>query len=127
MHAATRSADARAFARNTWAVRWALCCMLGMLVWANACAAANDPLPSWNDGTTKQQIQSFVKKITTTGSPDFVEPAKRIAVFDNDGTLWAEQPAYFEFFFALDQVKAMSPSIRNGKPPSRSSRPWRAI
>ena len=109
MHAAIRPVNRRAFARNTWAVRWALCCMLGMLVWANACAAADDPLPSWNDGTTKQQIQSFVKKIATAGTPDFVEPAKRIAVFDNDGTLWAEQPAYFEFFFALDQVKAMSP------------------
>ncbi|MGO4503682.1 HAD family hydrolase [Dyella sp. 2YAF14] len=70
---------------------------------------ATDSLPSWNDAATKQQIESFVKRVTTSGSPDFVEPAKRIAVFDNDGTLWAEQPIYSEFFFVLDQVKAQSP------------------
>ncbi|MDR3445067.1 MULTISPECIES: HAD family hydrolase [unclassified Dyella] len=83
--------------------------MLLALVWANACMAAQDPLPSWNDGGTKQQIESFVTKVTKPGSPDFVEPAKRIAVFDNDGTLWTEQPIYFEFFFVLDQVKAQAP------------------
>ena len=96
-------------ARRTFACHWAAFCLLMAMAWTNACMAAQDPLPSWNDGTTKQQIESFVKKVTTEGSPDFVEPSKRIAVFDNDGTLWAEQPAYFEFFFALDQVKALSP------------------
>lgn len=83
--------------------------MLGALVWAQASVAAQDPLPSWNDGPSKQRIEEFVKKVTTQGSPDFVEPAKRIAVFDNDGTLWTEQPVYAEVFFALDQVKALSP------------------
>ncbi|WP_267224390.1 HAD family hydrolase [Dyella silvae] len=80
-----------------------------LLLWANACLAATDPLPSWNDGPTKQSIESFVKKVTTQGSPDFVPPEQRIATFDNDGTLWAEQPVYSEFFFVMDQVKAQLP------------------
>ncbi|MCW2286725.1 hypothetical protein M2323_004494 [Rhodoblastus acidophilus] len=54
---------------------------------------AADPLPSWNDGPAKQSIIAFVAKVTTAGSPDFVPPAERIATFDNDGTLWSEQPA----------------------------------
>ncbi|AIF46988.1 haloacid dehalogenase [Dyella japonica A8] len=83
--------------------------MFGALVWAQTCMAAQDALPSWNDGASRQQIESFVRKVTTPGSPDYVEPAKRIAVFDNDGTLWTEQPVYAEVFFALDQVKAQSP------------------
>jgi hypothetical protein len=84
-------------------------CLLIALAWANACLAAQDPLPSWNDGVAKQQIESFVGKVTAAGSQQFVEPDKRIAVFDNDGTLWAEQPVYFQFLFALDQVKTQSP------------------
>jgi len=72
-------------------------------------ARAKDPLLSWNDGTTKKSITDFVAKVTTEGSPDFVKPAERIAVFDNDGTLWAEQPMYFQFLFALDRVKALAP------------------
>jgi phosphoglycolate phosphatase-like HAD superfamily hydrolase len=68
-----------------------------------------DPLGSWNDGRSKQAIVQFVADVTTTGSPDFVEPAARIAVFDNDGTLWAEQPLYFQFLFMLDQLKAAAP------------------
>ena len=68
-----------------------------------------DPLPSWNDGSSKQAIISFVKKTTTKGSADFVEPTKRIAVFDNDGTLWAEQPLYFQAIFIFDRIKALAP------------------
>lgn len=71
-------------------------------------AQANDPLPSWNDGKTKQSIVAFVKKVTAPGSPDFVPPAERIATFDNDGTLWAEKPMYFQLLFALDRVKELS-------------------
>lgn len=71
-------------------------------------ARAQDALPSWNDGPSKQAIMDFVEKTTTEGSPDFVPPAQRIAVFDNDGTLWAEQPAYFQLLFAIDRVKAMA-------------------
>ena len=72
-------------------------------------ARAADPLPSWNDGKAKQSIIEFVAKVTNEGSPDFVPLAERIAVFDNDGTLWAEQPMYFQFLFMLDRVKVLAP------------------
>ena len=65
-----------------------------------------DPLPSWADTATKAAIIDFVEDVTTPGSADFLPEADRIAVFDNDGTLWAEQPMYFQFFFALDQLRA---------------------
>jgi phosphoserine phosphatase len=68
-----------------------------------------DLLPSWNDGETKQSIIEFVEKVTKEGTSDFVPPGERIATFDNDGTLWAEQPMYFQLFFAIDRVKAMAP------------------
>ena len=69
---------------------------------------AQDLLPSWNDTGPKQAIVSFVERVTKQGSPDFVPSAERIATFDNDGTLWAEQPIYFQLAFALDRVKALS-------------------
>ena len=75
-------------------------------------AAAPDPrdaLPSWNDGPSKKALTSFVSRVSTDGSPDFVPGDERIAVFDNDGTLWAEQPIYFQLAFALDRVKALAP------------------
>ena len=71
--------------------------------------AQSDPLPSWNDGPAKATIVEFVAKVAKQGSPDFVPPAERIATFDNDGTLWAEQPMYFQLLFALDRVKALAP------------------
>jgi len=80
-----------------------------LLWWSDACLAAQDVLPSWNDGPAKQHIVDFVKRVTAPGSSDFVPPEQRIAVFDNDGTLWAEQPIYFQFFFVIDQLKAQSP------------------
>ena len=67
------------------------------------------PLTSWNDGATKQKIVSFVEKVSDPSSKDFVPPAQRIAVFDNDGTLWGEQPMYVQLAFALDRVKALAP------------------
>jgi len=70
---------------------------------------AADPLPSWNDGKVKQSIVAFVEKVTKEGSSNFVPVAERIATFDNDGTLWAEQPMYFQLAFALDRVKALAP------------------
>jgi hypothetical protein len=70
---------------------------------------AADPLPSWNDGPAKQSIIAFVTKVTTAGSPDFAPTAERIATFDNDGTLWSEQPPPAQLFFALDRVKALAP------------------
>jgi phosphoserine phosphatase len=72
--------------------------------------AAADPLPSWNDGASKRSIVELVEKTTRDGSPTFVPPAERIAVFDNDGTLWAEQPMYFQAFFIFDRVKALAPA-----------------
>src|SRR5204862_2472197 len=72
-------------------------------------AQAADPLASWNDGPAKKSITEFVAKVTKEGSPDFVPPEERIATFDNDGTLWAEQPMYFQFLFAIDRVKALAP------------------
>ena len=80
--------------------------------------AAADPLPSWNDGPTKQSILDFVAAVTKEGGPDYVAPAERIATFDNDGTLWIEQPIYNQFAFAIDRVKAMRTSTRNGRPRS---------
>jgi hypothetical protein len=73
-------------------------------------AAAQDPLPSWNDGAPKRAILDFVSRVTTEGGPDFVPSAERIATFDNDGTLWCEQPMYFQEIFAFDRVKALAPS-----------------
>ena len=70
---------------------------------------AADPLPSWNDGAAKQSITAFVARVTRPGSPDFVAPAERIATFDNDGTLWAEQPMYCQLAFAIDRVQALAP------------------
>src|SRR5437016_13840439 len=70
---------------------------------------AQDPLPSWNDTSPKKAIIAFVERVTKEGSPDFVKPEERIATFDNDGTLWAEQPIYFQFQFAIDRVKALAP------------------
>src|SRR5262245_8663340 len=74
-----------------------------------AIARAGDPLPSWNDTSPKKAIIQFVEKVTREGSPDFVPVPERIATFDNDGTLWSEQPMYFQLLFALDRVKALAP------------------
>jgi len=74
-----------------------------------ATAQSVDPLPSWNNGKAKESIIEFVVKVTKKDSPDFVPPNERIATFDNDGTLWAEQPMYFQLLFALDRVKALAP------------------
>jgi phosphoglycolate phosphatase-like HAD superfamily hydrolase len=73
---------------------------------AAAAAAAQDPLPSWNDGAAKKAITDFVARVTRKGGSEFVPQAERIAVFDNDGTLWCEQPMYFQFLFAIDRVRA---------------------
>jgi hypothetical protein len=80
---------------------------LAALVAASAAAAQTDPLPSWNDGPAKSRIVAFVQAVNQPGGKDFVPPADRIAVFDNDGTLWAEQPAYFQLSFAIDRARAM--------------------
>jgi phosphoglycolate phosphatase-like HAD superfamily hydrolase len=79
------------------------------LVLIATASRAAEPLPSWNDTAPKQAIVAFVEKATREGSQGFVAPDERIAVFDNDGTLWAEQPIYFQLAFALDRVKALAP------------------
>lgn len=81
-----------------------------------------DPLPSWNDGATKQAIVSFVARVTTPG-PDFVPLAERIATFDNDGTLWSEQPMYIQLAFALDRVRELAPQ----HPEWKSKEPFKSI
>ena len=83
--------------------------LVGALALTATVSQAADPLPSWNDGPAKKAITAFVEKVTTEGSPDFVPVPERIATFDNDGTLWSEQPMYFQLMFALDRVKALAP------------------
>jgi phosphoglycolate phosphatase-like HAD superfamily hydrolase len=85
--------------------------------------AQTDPLPSWNDGTVKKSISDFVVRVTTQGGPDFVAVPERIATFDNDGTLWTEQPYYFQIAFALDRIKAMAPR----HPEWKSKQPFKAL
>jgi hypothetical protein len=82
---------------------------VGLLAPSFAKAATDDPLPSWNDSRSKTAILDFVTRVTKEGGSDFVSVEDRIAVFDNDGTLWSEQPAYFQFFFALARVKQLYP------------------
>jgi phosphoglycolate phosphatase-like HAD superfamily hydrolase len=71
--------------------------------------AQTDPLPSWNEGSAKAAIINFVVRVTSPGAPDLVPAERRIAAFDNDGTLWAEQPLYFQLLFAIDRIKALAP------------------
>jgi phosphoglycolate phosphatase-like HAD superfamily hydrolase len=85
--------------------------------------AQGNPVPSWNDGRAKQSIVDFVKRVSAKGGKDFVPPAERIAVFDNDGTLWAEQPMYFQLVFALDRVKALAPQ----HPERKDKEPFAAL
>jgi len=81
-------------------------CLLSLA--ATCVQAASDPLPSWNEGAVKTRIVAFVQAVTDPTGRDYVAPAARIAVFDNDGTLWTEQPVYFQAMFAMDTVKAMA-------------------
>jgi hypothetical protein len=86
-------------------------------------AQGSDPLPSWNDGASKNAIVDFVGRVTRDGGPEFVAVAQRIATFDNDGTLWAEQPIYFQFAFALDRVTALAPQ----HPEWKTTQPFKGI
>jgi phosphoglycolate phosphatase-like HAD superfamily hydrolase len=95
--------------------------LFGLL--SQATAQVADLLPSWNEGASKQAIVEFVGKVTRQGGPDFVAPAERIAVFDNDGTLWAEQPMYFQLAFALDRIKALAPQ----HPEWKDTQPFKAV
>ena len=93
-----------------------------------ACASGpatetSDPLSSWNDGPSKQGIVKFVEDVTNTGSANYVKPSERIAVFDNDGTLWAEKPVYFQFFFILERIHAMAAN----HPEWQTTQPFQAV
>jgi phosphoglycolate phosphatase-like HAD superfamily hydrolase len=84
---------------------------------------AKNPLPSWNDGASKKSIIDFVTKTTKQGSADFVPVSDRVACFDNDGTLWSEQPMYFQLAFAIDRIKAMAPE----HPEWKKTQPFQAL
>jgi phosphoserine phosphatase len=86
-------------------------------------ARGQAPLPSWNDGPAKQAVLDFVARVTKPGGPDFVPVADRIATFDNDGTLWSEQPFYSQFAFALDRVKALAAK----HPEWKDKQPFKAV
>lgn len=99
----------------------ALCLTVGLV--GPATAQATDPLPSWNDGATKQAIIEFVEQVSTPGGPAFVPPPERIATFDNDGTLWVEHPMYTQLVFALDRIKALAPQ----HPEWQEEQPFKAV
>ncbi|MDG1581562.1 HAD family hydrolase [Pseudomonas sp. GOM6] len=101
----------------TW--RW----LLSLLVAVPLLVSAADTLPSWKDGPSKQAITQFVATVTEEGSKDYVAPAERIAVFDNDGTLWSEQPMYFQVLFAFDEVKRLAPE----HPEWKTTQPFQAL
>src|SRR5262245_6478781 len=88
--------------RCAWGATLTLVCVLV------ASGARAQPLESWNDGPAKARILAFVQATTEAGGKDFVPPSERIAVFDNDGTLWPEQPLYFQLAFAIDRVRALA-------------------
>jgi len=97
--------------------------VLAVMVATSAAAADTDALPSWNDGPAKSAIIEFVQTATDKTSIKFVPPAERIAVFDNDGTLWASHPIYFQLAFALDRVKALAPQ----HPEWKNKQPFKAV
>jgi hypothetical protein len=88
-----------------------------------ATVTAADPLPSWNQAPARDAVVDFVQRTTRQGTPGFVPPAERIAVFDNDGTLWAEQPIYVQLAFALDRIKALAPH----HPEWTTTQPFKAV
>ncbi|MBK9105368.1 MAG: haloacid dehalogenase-like hydrolase [Saprospiraceae bacterium] len=85
--------------------------------------AAKDPLPSWKEGSTKKAIIDFITKTTKMGAADFIPVADRIACFDNDGTLWSEQPMYFQFAFVMDRIKTLAPQ----HPEWKDTQPFKAV
>lgn len=97
--------------------------VLPALVACDAPTAGSNPLPSWNDSASRDEIVSFVSAVTDESGSDYIPPAERIAVFDNDGTLWSEQPIYFQVAFAIDRVKAMAPE----HPEWQETEPFKSI
>ena len=94
-----------------------------LILFATSSAIADDSLPSWNEGAAKKEIMEFVAAVTNKNSKDFVEPAERIAVFDNDGTLWVEYPMYTQALFAFDRVKELAPQ----HPEWKTQQPFKGV
>ena len=94
-----------------------------LLAVATASVQAQDPLASWNDVASKEAIISFVEEVVDPNSSHFIPPAERIATFDNDGTLWSEQPVYFQLAFAIDRVRALAPQ----HPEWKEKQPFKAV
>ena len=94
-----------------------------LVILVSGSAVAKDLLPSWNDGPTKNRILEFVAAVTDKNGKDYVEPAERIATFDNDGTLWVEYPMYTQALFAFDRIKALAPQ----HPEWKTTQPFKAL
>ncbi len=97
--------------------------LLALLLVLPIISHAAEILPSWQDGPSRQAIEAFVTSVTREGDKDFIPPGERIAVFDNDGTLWSEQPLYFEVLFALDEIRRMAPQ----HPEWKQKMPYKAV
>jgi phosphoglycolate phosphatase-like HAD superfamily hydrolase len=97
--------------------------VLWIIAFSPAALSAANPLPSWNNVSAKQAIMAFVERVTKENSPNFVRPAERIAVFDNDGTLWSEKPVYFQLMFVMDRIQALAP----GHPEWRTKEPFASL
>jgi phosphoglycolate phosphatase-like HAD superfamily hydrolase len=111
-----------------WAGRWLSVWVILILAAGSGNAqpvlpSREQPLPSWNDGAVKSAIVDFVAHVTRVDGTDYVKPEERIAVFDNDGTLWTEQPMYFQLVFAIDRIKAMAPQ----HPEWKTEQPFKAL
>src|SRR5262245_33859222 len=104
-------------------VRTSLVALSALLVLGLSAHAQTDPLPSWNDGPAQKAIVEFVQTTTTQGSPQFVPPAERIATFDQDGTLWVEQPMYSQVVYCLDRV----PALVKAKPELAKIEPFKTV
>ena len=100
-----------------------ICSFLLFFLLTTAALATSDSLPSWNDGPSKKAILTFVTAVTDKSGPDYVKPSERIAVFDNDGTLWSEQPAYFQAFFVFDRIRQMAAD----HPEWKTQQPYQAV
>ena len=108
-------------ARRTVLLALLLAC--GLVLGNGPTLAQVDPLPSWQDGAVRASITDFIARVTTPGGADFVPPAERIAAFDNDGTLWVEQPVYFQVAFAFDEVRRLAPQ----HPEWKTTQPFQAV
>jgi phosphoglycolate phosphatase-like HAD superfamily hydrolase len=120
-HEAAEERHRRVMAMKRWILTAAFGFVLAFSI--GRALAQSDPLPSWNEGAAKQSIVDFVVRVTTPSGADFVPPAERIATFDNDGTLWPEQPVYFQVAFAVDCVRALAPQ----HPEWKTTQPFKAV